>query len=91
MITFLTVIVCGCIGTLFGSLVKFQSLLAGFFQGVIGSLMGNMLSAVIKDPTLCSLPATYLNSVEQNMFAFSLFGLLLVFITTCLVDYSLRV
>ncbi len=91
MMMALTVLIGGGIGILFGSLVKFQSLLAGFLNGIIGSLMGNMLAAVVKDPALCSLPASYLISLEENMVAFSLFGTLLVFMTISLVNYSLRV
>lgn len=86
-----TIIIGGCMGIIFGSLVKFQSILSGFTHGVSGSLMGNMLGVVIKDPTICSLPATYLASVEENMIIFSLFGTALVISTISLVHYSLKV
>lgn len=86
-----TVLAGGLIGVQIGSLVKFQSLLAGYSHGVIGSLMGNMVGAVVKDPALCSLPVYYLNTIAQNMIIFSLFSTMLVIITSCLVHYSLRV
>ncbi|RBW70812.1 hypothetical protein [Bacillus taeanensis] len=81
----------GAIGICFGSLVKFQSLLSGFFHGVVGSMMGIMLGAIVKNPALCSLPASYLMSVNENIFIFSLFGTVLVIMTFCLVYYSLIV
>lgn len=87
----LTVLIGVAIGVAFGSLVKFQSLLAGFSYGVVGSLMGNMLGIVIKDPSICSLPAPYFQMIEKNMMIFSVFGSLLVLITILLVYYSLRV
>jgi hypothetical protein len=91
LILLLTVVIGGSIGILFGSLVKFQSLLAGFLQGVVGSLTGNMLGIVVEDPSICSLPAPYLTMIEQNTVIFSVFGTLLVFITVSIVYYSLRV
>ncbi len=87
----LTVLIGAAIGVAFGSLVKFQSLLAGFFHGVVGSLMGNMLGIVIKDPSICSLPMPYFQMIDQNMMIFSVFGSLLVLITIMLVYFSLRV
>lgn len=87
----LTVLIGGAIGVAFGSLVKFQSILAGFSHGVIGSLMGNMLGIVVKDPSICSLPGAYFTMIGQNMMIFTVFGTLLVLITILLVYYSLRV
>ncbi len=81
----------GIIGILFGSLVKFQSLVAGYFYGTIGGIMGTMFGAVIENPSLCGLPASYLNSVTQNIITFTLFGTVLVMTTFVLVYYSLRV
>lgn len=81
----------GAIGIVFGSLVKFQSLLAGFSQGALSGMMGSMLGAVVKNPSLCNLPASYLNSVDQTMMAFSLFGTLLLFTTAGMLYYSMRV
>jgi hypothetical protein len=88
---FIAAVIGGTIGMLFGSLVKFQSLLSGFFHGVIGGIMGTMFGAVVQNPTLCSLPASYLMSVNESIFIFSLFGTVLVIITFCLVYYSLIV
>jgi hypothetical protein len=90
-ISFVTTMIGGLIGILFGSLVKFQSLLSGFFQGVVGGMMGTMLSAVIQNPSLCSLPSSYINNIEQNMIAFSLFATVVMFITMGLLYYSLKV
>ncbi|MGO4886394.1 hypothetical protein ACJ2A9_01435 [Anaerobacillus sp. MEB173] len=91
LITFIATVIGGTIGILFGSLVKFQSLLAGFFYGAIGGIMGTMFGAVIENPALCGLPASYLNSVDQNMIIFSLFGTALVSTSIGLLYYSLRV
>lgn len=91
IVMIISVIVCGLIGVLFGSLVKFQSLLAGFFNGIVGSLMGNMLGLVIKDPSICSLPAAYLTNINQNMMLFGVFGTFLACVTIFFVFYSLKV
>lgn len=91
LIMLIAVVIGGSIGILFGSLVKFQSLLAGFLQGVVGSLTGNMLGIVVEDPSICSLPAPYLTMIEQNTVIFSAFGTLLVFMTISIVYYSLKV
>ncbi|MEC2322890.1 hypothetical protein [Lederbergia lenta] len=82
-------IIGGSIGILFGLLVIFQSLLSIFFYGVVGGLMGTMLGAVIKNPSLCSLPTVNINMVEQNTIIFSLFGSILIVLTTGLLWYSL--
>ncbi len=91
IVMIISVIVCGLIGVLFGSLVKFQSLLAGFFNGIVGGLMGNMLGLVIKDPSICSLPAAYLTNINQNMMLFGVFGTFLAGVTIFFVFYSLKV
>nr|MBA5586557.1 hypothetical protein [Anaerobacillus isosaccharinicus]QOY38709.1 hypothetical protein AWH56_021280 [Anaerobacillus isosaccharinicus] len=90
-IVILTTIVGSVIGILFGSLVKLQSVLAGFFYGALGGIMGAMFGAVIENPALCGLPISYINSVEVNMIVFSLFGTALVFTAVGLLYYSLRV
>lgn len=87
----ITVLTGGLIGILFGSLVKFQSLLAGYSHGVLGSVMGSMLGAVVLDPALCSLPVSYVDIIQQNKIIFSLFSTCLALSTSCLVYYSLRV
>lgn len=91
LVLVITVLIGGAIGIAFGSLVKFQSLIAGFSHGIVGSLMGNMLGIVIKDPSICSLPVPYFTMINQNMIILSIFGTVLVLITILLVFYSLRV
>lgn len=91
LIMLITVVMGGSVGIIFGSLVKYQSLLAGFFHGTVGSLTGNMLGIVVEDPSICSLPDPYLTMIEQNTAIFGAFGTLLVFITISIVYYSLRV
>ncbi|WP_175638921.1 hypothetical protein [Metabacillus schmidteae] len=87
----ITVLTGGFIGVLFGSLVKFQSLLAGYSQGILGSVMGSMFGAVVLDPALCSLPIAYVETIQQNTIIFSLFSTCLVLSTSFLIYYSLRV
>lgn len=87
----LSTVIGGGIGIMYGALVRFQSLLAGFSHGSIGSIMGTMFGAVVENPALCGLPAAYFNDVENNMILFSLFGTGLVFATFGLLFYSLRV
>lgn len=90
-IAILSTIVGASIGILYGALTRFQSLLAGFFQGAIGAIMGTMFGAVVENPALCGLPAAYFVDVETNMLLFSLFGTGLVMTTFGLLFYSLRV
>lgn len=90
-IMIITVVMGGVVGIVFGSLVKYQSLLAGFLHGIVGSLTGNMLGIVVEDPSICSLPAPYFSMIDQNILIFSAFGTLLVMITISIVYYSLRV
>ncbi len=87
----LTVVLGGVVGIVFGSLVKYQSLLSGFLHGIVGSLTGNMIGIVVEDPSICSLPASYFSMIDQNILIFSAFGTLLVMITISIVYYSLRV
>lgn len=89
-VTFLTTAIGACIGIAFGSLVKFQSLLSGCFHGMIGGIMGTMLGAVVLDPSICGLPLT-VSRIDQMMLSFSLFGTCIVFVTSFLVYYALRV
>ncbi|MFC4403385.1 hypothetical protein [Gracilibacillus xinjiangensis] len=90
-ISLINVIIGGSIGILFGSLVKFQSLLSGYFQGFIGAIMGTMLSAVTQDPSLCNLPIYYEESILHNMYYFSVFGTTLTMLTAYLIKYSMKV
>ncbi|MGD6942919.1 hypothetical protein ACQCT6_12870 [Cytobacillus gottheilii] len=91
VLAILSTVIGGGIGLLYGALVRFQSLLAGFSHGSIGSIMGTMVGAVVENPALCGLPAAYFNDVENNMILFGLFGTGLVFATFGLLFYSLRV
>ncbi|MCP8616000.1 hypothetical protein [Salirhabdus salicampi] len=93
---FITVVVIGVligalIGISFGCLVKFQSVVTGFTHGTIGGSMGAMLGSVIQDPTLCSLPSSYLQEVMKNMIYFSMFGTFLIFMTIILISYTMKV
>ncbi|WP_100333540.1 hypothetical protein [Bacillus alkalisoli] len=79
------------IGTIFGSMSKFHSLIAGFSHGVIGAMMGASLAAVILDPSICSLPINYATTVEQNLLVISTFGLCISVTTFGVMFYSLKV
>ncbi len=87
----ISTLVGGSIGIMYGALVRFQSLLGGFSQGTLGAIMGTMFGAVVENPALCGLPASYFTDVEKTMILFSLFGTGLVMTTFGLLFYSLRV
>ena len=91
LLSVLSILIGGLIGFLFGSLVKFQSILTGFTHGVVGGIMGTMLAAVILNPSLCNLPSSYLLNISQNIMIFSVFGTILSVISMGLLCYSLRV
>lgn len=74
---FITTLIGLGIGVGFGSIFTRESIIMGYNHGFIGGLMGAMLSAVILNPSLCGLPASYGNSIEKNAFIFSLFSLFL--------------
>lgn len=76
------------IGTQFSSVVKKQSVLAGFFNGGVAAIMGTMVGAISFDPTLCGLPASTL-TLQNTGIAVGIFGLLLLCATTLLVRFSL--
>lgn len=88
---FFSVLIGAIIGICFGALVKYHTLLAGWFNGVLGSLMGLMLAAVIKNPSLCSLPADLSNNVYDNTLFFSVFITILTLFTCSLINYSFRI
>lgn len=79
------------VGVAFGAFVKFHSVLAGVFHGVVGGMMGAMLGAVVKDPTLCGLPADAAANLVLNTTSISLFGTSLLILTFWFINYSLRV
>ncbi|MBE4909408.1 hypothetical protein IMZ08_15255 [Bacillus luteolus] len=80
-----------CVGISFGAFVKFHSVLAGYFNGIVGAMMGAMLGAVVKDPTLCGLPADAAANMILNTTLFSLFGTSLSILTFWFINYSLKV
>ncbi len=79
------------VGVAFGAFVKFHSVLAGYFNGVVGGMMGAMLGAVVKDPTLCGLPADAAANLMLNTTLISLFGTSLLLLTFWFINYSLKV
>lgn len=90
-ISMLTAIAGGITGIFFGAMVKLHSVLAGFFWGTIGGLMGAMVGAVVMDPSLCGLPSVSSMNLFTNMITFSVFGTTLTFISFSLINYSLKV
>lgn len=88
---FFSILIGTIIGMGFGGLVKYHTLIVGWFNGVVGSLMGLMLGAVIKDPSLCSLPAAFSNNVYENTLFFSIFISFLTLITCGLINYAYRI
>lgn len=77
------------IGTQFSSVIRRQSLLAGFFNGGVAAVMGTMVGAVTSDPSLCGLPESTL-TLQNTGIAVGIFGLLLLCATTLLVRFSLN-
>ncbi|WP_047985571.1 hypothetical protein [Ornithinibacillus californiensis] len=79
------------IGFLFGSLVKYHSILIGFYHGMVGSSMGVMIGEVLKNPQLCSIPITSSKQILVNMLYLCGFTTFLLTFILSLVLYSLRV
>lgn len=79
------------LGYLFGSLVKYHSVLIGIYQGLIGSAMGVMIGEVLKNPQLCSIPLTSTQEILLNMIYLCGFTTILLTIILGLISYSLRV
>ncbi len=78
------------IGVVFGAMVNSQSLIAGFFNGGVGGMMGTMIGAVALDPSICGLPPSSIT--EQSTFIFlGLLSFFLVTITFTLLCFALRV
>lgn len=78
------------IGSLFGSLVSVQTLLAGIYNGGMGSIMGTMLGAVVKNPAICGLPSSLLTEQEIIIF-FALLSICIQGISAVLLKFSFRV
>ncbi|WP_174732328.1 hypothetical protein [Mesobacillus harenae] len=77
------------IGILFGSMVNMQSLIAGFYNGGIGGVMGSMIGAVALDPSLCGLPASLWT--EQSMVLFmSLLSLVVQGLSSIILLFSMK-
>lgn len=80
--TWMILIIVGvAIGIGSGTLVRELSLFTGGYYGMIGGLMGAMLSAVVLNPSLCSLPTDSVHSVEQNSLIFGTFSTFLSVVT----------
>lgn len=81
----------GVVGILFGALVKFHSILLGFYQGVLGSIMGVMIGEVLKNPQLCSIPLASAQQQFVMIYQMCGFSSLLLLFVFMLILYSLRV
>lgn len=91
LIFVLNFVIAVLIGVLFGSLFKFHSVLTGFYNGIIGSAMGVMIGAVLKDPGVCSIPIGSAQLLLLNMYQLCGFITLLNTIVIGLILYTLRV
>ncbi|MGM8363944.1 hypothetical protein ACLIBG_00550 [Virgibacillus sp. W0181] len=78
-------------GWVFGSLVKYHSVLAGFYNGLIGSSMGVMIGEVLKNPQICSIPISNQEQILLNIYQLCGFATFLLTLVLSLVLYSLRV
>lgn len=78
------------IGVAFGAILNTQSLIAGFFNGGVGGMMGTMIGAVALDPSICGLPVSSI--AEQSSILFlGLFSFFLLSLTFTLLCFALRV
>lgn len=91
VITLFAMLIGGGAGSFIGSMVKFQSLLGGFFHGTTGGLMGVMLGAIILNPELCNLPSSSELLVIQTKLLLNSFVNVLSLLTFGLIYFSLRV
>lgn len=78
------------IGIAFGAILNTQSLIAGFFNGGVGGMMGTMIGAVALDPSICGLPPTTITEQSTLLFL-GLFSFFLLSITFTLLCFALRV
>jgi hypothetical protein len=79
------------IGTLFGALVKYHSVLTGLYHGLIGISMGVMIGEVLKNPQICSIPISDHTQILLNMYQLCGFATLLLTVVVGLVLYSMKV
>ncbi|WP_213421513.1 hypothetical protein [Bhargavaea massiliensis] len=79
------------IGTLFGALAKYHSVLSGLYNGLIGASMGVMIGEVLKNPQICSIPISNHTQILLNMYQLCGFATLLLTVVVGLVLYSMRV
>jgi hypothetical protein len=78
------------IGIAFGAMLNTQSLIAGFFNGGVGGMMGTMIGAVALDPSICGLPPSSITE-QSTLIFFGLLSFILVTITFTLLCFALRV
>lgn len=79
------------VGALFGALVKYHSVLAGLYNGLIGISMGVMIGEVLKNPQICSIPISDHTQLLLNMYQLCGFATLLLTVVVGLVLYSMKV
>lgn len=90
IISCLNIVVGASVGLAFGSLISSQTLIAGVYSGVTGAIMGTMIGAIAKDPSICGIPSQIYTENEYLLF-FGVFGIILHFITASLLYFALRV
>ncbi|WP_394171968.1 hypothetical protein [Guptibacillus hwajinpoensis] len=90
-ISCVVVVIGGGSGVIIGSIVKFHSVMAGFFHGTVGALMGMMLGVVVYNPSLCRLPAVNEAMLNQSIIVLSSFISFLTVSTLGLLYYSFKV
>jgi hypothetical protein len=78
------------IGISFGALGNFQSIITGVSSGIIASLMGGMVGAVILNPSLCSIPNQANALIEKNMLIFSIFSVIILLLSTLFIRHSFK-
>lgn len=79
------------IGILFGAMMlTAQSMIAGFYNGGIGGIMGTMIGTVAYDPSICGIPIS--PALEQyTILFFGVFSVIVLILTISLMVYSIRV
>jgi hypothetical protein len=78
------------IGWGFGSMVNAQSLIAGIYNGGIGSIMGTMAGTVVMNPAICGLPSNIISEQEVIIF-FTLLSICIQGISALLLVFSFKV